>query len=352
MDENIPTDFKDFIAKYKSIVYNKISEYLIKNDVKQRLDKGKYNQIMRVYVDRLGQYRRPSYTILWTMLYGGNVNDAILPAAIQQLSEDWLLMLDDIFDDSKLRRGAPAAHTIYPINYVINAASELQAINWRMIFDAENILGEDRGKRYVNKFFDILKLTHRGQYLDMYLTSEIKDITKFTPEDYFESIHAKSAYYSVYGPMQVGAIIAGVNDESLNKIKEYGVPLGNAFQIKDDILDCTSTDEKLGKTVSTDVRDGVKTIILWHAVNNAPTSTLNRLKEIYMKNKNEKTTEEIQFVLNTFKELGSIDYAQKEVERLVKLASEKFDEASKDIPESPIKLLAKNSIDYNAKRVV
>ncbi|MCL4373543.1 MAG: polyprenyl synthetase family protein [Candidatus Marsarchaeota archaeon] len=340
-------NFKAFIAAHKEIVYGAISKYI--QEPKDSYLKPYYTMV-RAYVDRKGQYRRPSYVLLWSLLHGGSIEDALLPAAAQQVSEDWLLMLDDFMDDNSLRRGGPTAHVMFGPAYAVNAGSHLHAINWRIVNDAVSKLGGERGMRYFNKFYDMINVTHEGQYRDLHLTKDINDITNFTKEDYYNSIHAKSAYYTVYGPMQAGAITAGADDSTVEAIKEYGTPVGNAFQVVDDILDCTSTEAALGKSIGTDVRDGVKTIILWHAVQNASTATLERLREIYAKKRNEKTDGEIRFVLDTFNELGSIAYAQGEAERLASEGLAKFNALSKGIPESNIKEIARDSITYVAKR--
>ena len=176
------------------------------------------------------------------------------------------------------------------------------------------------------------------------MTHEIKDISGFSLEDYFQSIHAKSAYYSVYGPMQMGAIIAGQAIKDVEKMKEYGVPVGNAFQTKDDILDCTSTAEVLGKTIGNDVMDGVKTAILWHFVRNSKSADLDFAKKLYGKDRKQKTLDELSRMLELFKSSGSIAYAEQMVDSLSREALEKFELNSKSVPESDLKETARNAI--------
>jgi geranylgeranyl pyrophosphate synthase len=175
-------------------------------------------------------------------------------------------------------------------------------------------------------------------------------VTKFTIDDYYNSIHAKSAYYSVYGPMQCGAIIAGASQKQVEGIKKYGTLAGNAFQIKDDILDCISTEAELGKSIGNDVREGVKTVILWHAIQNADSATLNRLKEIYRKPRESKSDADVKFVLDKFNDLGSIAFAEEEAERMSVEAISLFETESKDIKESGIKQIARDAIAHTARR--
>ncbi len=336
-------DFKDFIGRYKERVYMRICDYIPDDDTTFM------NGIMRCYVDRKGQYRRPSYLMLWNMLYGGKESEAILPAAVQQASEDWILMHDDILDQNALRRGGPSAHVMYGTEYAIIGGDALHVVMWRMIRDAANGLG-DRSGRYFDKVYDILFRTIYGQYLDVRLVKEF-NIGNFTEEDYYRSIHMKSAYYSVYGPMQCGAIIAGRGDnETLERIERYGTYAGYAFQIRDDILDCTSTEESLGKSIGNDVKEGTKTLILLHAVQNASQNVLSRLNEVYSKRSGEKSRDDIRFVLDTFAELGSIRYAEERAGDFADRAIAEFDRIESGIPESNLKRIARESIGYAARR--
>lgn len=339
--------FKEFSLAHRERVYDKIKDHMAPLE---RLNSGQFYEMVNSYSIRKGQYRRPSYILAWDMLYGGDVDAALLPAAAMQLSEDYLLMHDDFMDSNEFRRGLPSAHKLYGVEYAINAGDTLHTILWKVAGDAKDSMSKPIGRRYFDKFYDIMLTTHVGQYFDLRLTRETKDITKFTMEDYYNSIHAKSAYYSVYGPMQCGAIIAGAKKREVEGIKNYGSPAGLAFQIKDDILDCMSTEAELGKSIGTDVSEGVKTIILWHCVQNANASTLNRLKEIYNKPRSAKTKDDISFVLSKFSEIGSIDFAQKEAERLSADALSKFDNLTKHIPNSAIKEIARDGISHTAKR--
>ncbi len=335
-------DFKGFVAAFKEPVYRRILDYISINDPK-------FSEIMRCYVDRKGQYRRPSYLLLWTLLYGGNVDDAVLPAAVQQASEDAILMHDDILDQNELRRGGKSAHVLYGTEHAIVGGDALIDVVWKMAFDASAAIGK-RGNAYLNKVYDIMLMTNYGQYLDVKLGKEV-EIDKFDEESYYKSIHMKSAYYSVYGPMQCGAIVAGHTDEdTMRRISKYGTYAGYAFQIRDDVLDCSSTEEVLGKSIGNDVKEGTKTLILLHAVHNADSATLSELKRIYAKRPKQKSREEIGFVIDKFRELGSIKHAETVSENFAKKAIFEFDALEKSIPESALKGIARESLGHAAKR--
>ncbi|MDD4082005.1 MAG: polyprenyl synthetase family protein [Sphaerochaetaceae bacterium] len=339
--------FLDYINKHRNQIHSKIIDY-IPNGLPERFD-----SMVKEYVNRQGKYARPSFILLWAELHGRDPSTAYLPAAAMQCSEDWILMHDDFEDSNDLRRGKKAAHLLYGAPQALNAGDYLHIINWKMVYSAMDQLkvssNETIANRFFEKFYDILLTTAEGQFYDMTLTHE-KDITKFTIQDYLNSIHAKSAYYSVYGPMQLGAILAGKDEDYVKRIRTYGEPIGNAFQIKDDILDCLSTNEVLGKSVGNDIKEGVKTPILYDFVQNANEKDLAKVKEIYSKERNDKTSEDVKFVLEMFKKYDSYKCAENLIDELGKKARDSFEEETKQISEMKLKEIARNAIEKMVKR--
>jgi len=77
-----------------------------------------------------------------------------------------------------------------------------------------------------------------------------------------QSIHLlKTAKYTIEGPLHVGLILAGAGKELLEKMSEYAIPVGIAFQIQDDILGVFGTEEELGKSVTSDIKEGKQTLL-------------------------------------------------------------------------------------------
>lgn len=341
MNKNIST-FTQMIDTYKERIYNTILEYTPTGEPKEL-----NMEALRCYIDRKGQYRRPTFLLAWAQLYGLDPNTVILPAAIQQISEDYFLMHDDILDNNKLRRGKPAAHVLFGNEIAIIAGDMVHMILWKMVLDAQKKLNKSISKKYIEKFYDIMLVTHQGQYYDIKNSSSI-DIKKFTPDDYFKSIHAKSAYYSVYGPMQCGAILAGANENELDKIKRYGTLCGNAFQIKDDILDCISTENTLGKSIGNDIQQGTRTLILWHAIHHASSIKANRIYDIY--NKKSRDSKDIMKMITFFNELGSISYAQEIAQKLTSDALDIFNIVHSNMPENETKKIAREGIGQVTER--
>ena len=118
----------------------------------------------------------------------------------------------------------------------------------------------------------------------------------------------------------------------------------------DDVLDCISTEAVLGKSIGNDIREGAKTLILHHAVENASATDLQKLKGIYSKRREQKTEEEVSYVLQKFIELGSIDFAKEEAAKLKEEAARQFEIETSGIGESQIKELARSAIGHTVSR--
>lgn len=353
--------FSEYCQQNNDAIHETILRYLPEREPLE------HYRIAREYTLRKGKYARPNLALLWTELFSGT-KEIVFPYACGiQMAEDWFLMQDDWMDQNEVRRGKPTAHLLYGASATVNASNSVQAGMWKMMHGATDkipphpapqsearpdgrppLIKGGTTTRLFDKFFDIINVTIEGQYLDLKLTE--KNITAFTLEDYWQSIHAKAAYYSVYGPMQLGAIATNRSEEEINMIADYGEKIGRAFQMKDDILDCTSSEQILGKTIGNDVLEGTKTAILWHCVQNAKPTDLEKLKDIYAKKRQEKTVGDVAFVLNLFQQTGSIAYTEKLVDDLAKEASAEFEQQTIAIPESEIKNTARNAIKSMTER--
>lgn len=329
--------FIEYCEANNAYVYETICRY-----IPWREPKGHYKMV-REYTERRGKYGRPNLALLWCELYGGKKEDVFLLACAIQAGEDWLLMHDDWMDHNELRRGKRTAHLLYGENMAINAGDALHMVMWKLVRDGSDKVNMDIGERLFEKFYDIMLVTTEGQYYDLELSGR-KDLGSFTLDDYWRSIHAKAAYYSYYGPMQLGAIAAGRSDKEVRQIEEYGIKAGQAFQVKDDILDCVSTPETIGKSIGNDVYEGTKTAILWHFLQNAAENDLEQMKQIYGKDRDSKSEEDVMKAIDLFEQYGSIKFAQDLVDKLAGEALEKFEVVENNVPESGLKAAARDVI--------
>lgn len=184
-------------------------------------------EINRVYPERKGKYLRPTLVRLVANAMGVNSNRVIKLASAMQLSEEWILIHDDIEDNSETRRGGKTLHKLYGNELAINTGDALHIIMWKMVNDINS-------PKITTEFYKMLLRTTLGQGVEQVWTNSKR---KLTDDEYFFVADSKSAYYSIAGPMRLGAILSDANNKQLDKLTELGLHLGRCFQLVDDILD-------------------------------------------------------------------------------------------------------------------
>ena len=295
-------NFKEYIEANRTAVYSEIMKYL---PLKDPLE---HYRIVREYSERMGSYRRPGLLMLCGEMFGAKKEDLFLPAAAMQASEDWMLIHDDIEDDSEMRRGKPALHKLYGSEISLNAGDAVQMTMWKMIEDYIIKTGSERGAPIFDKFYDMLEFTVEGQYLDInFMRSH--ELRSATESMYYRIVESKTCYYTVYGPMQLGAMVAGKSGPELEMLKDIGKPAGVAFQLVDDILDMIADEKSFGKKRYGDLYEGKLTLIMLHAYKKAKKDEKDRIDKIYAKRRHEKSEDEIDFLVKMVDKYHGIEYA-------------------------------------------
>ncbi|MCD6292981.1 MAG: polyprenyl synthetase family protein [Deltaproteobacteria bacterium] len=215
-----------------------------------------------------GKRLRPALLILTCGMLGGNrMNGTMLAAAIEFIHTATLLH-DDVVDEADMRRGLAAANTIWG-----NEASVLVGdFLFAMAFD----MAVDHGSLTTLKSLSTAtKKLAEGEILELMKTADVTT----TEEDYINIIEGKTAILMA-SASEIGAITAGAEPKLQIKMKEFGNCLGIAFQMIDDILDYTSCEEDLGKTIGIDLEEGKVTLPLIHTLQRTSPKEQERIKEI------------------------------------------------------------------------
>lgn len=327
-------NLKKELEKRKKIIWPIIEKYLIKKFPEE------HYKMIREYPKRQGKYFRPSLLLLSNELFKGKEKNALLIAAAMQVSEEWLLIHDDVEDHSLERRSTPTEyrptlHRIWGEELAINAGDALHIIMWKIMGDV--IKNDNKiGLRLYEKMNDILLTTTEGQYLE--LSWIHKNKIEITENEYFQMIDRKTAYYTIYGPLELGAITAGITDSlELNKLKEIGIPFGRAFQIWDDAMNIRASSDEQGKENAGDILEGKRTLLLIHLLKNAKIEEKEKIKNIYLKIRAKKNDNEKKYIINLMHKYKSIDYAERiaktEAEKAINLLEKHYPESNnaKDI---------------------
>ena len=324
----------DTLKKYKHLVWPEIQKYLtdpiypkaFRIPNKYQKDAAFYWKIVKDYPERQGKYLRPTLLLLTAEASGGTVKKALKTAAAMQLSEDWLLIHDDIQDHSFARRGKPALQRIYGNELALNAGDTLQIIMWKILIDNQKLLGPEKAIAIANEFYRVLKRTADGQAIEiMWSKNENADIQD---KDWFFIADGKTAYYTIAAPLMLGAMIAGARQDQLNLLTDFGLPLGRCFQLVDDILDVSLTYRGAGQKLGGDIYEGKRTLILSHLLRNVSLKDSKKITAILKKPAEEKTEAEVKWIIQKMNDYQSIEYARgvakKLKEKSLKIFKEKL----------------------------
>lgn len=256
------SQFLRFLDEYRESVRDEIFRFIPKPDRIKPMPFGleKHWDMLVEYPKRGGKYVRPGLLLLSCQASSGNPKLAMTTAAAMEISEDWLLIHDDFEDHSLERRGKPTLHMMHGDELAVNAGDHLHLIMWKILLSNNSCIGIPKACAVAETMVDILQRTCEGQYLEISWTRDSRIISE---EEYFEMVDRKTGWYTVIGPLQLGAIIAD-NAAALGPIEKLGRSLGRAFQIHDDWLNVFS--HNTGKELGGDILEGKRTLLLIHLV--------------------------------------------------------------------------------------
>ncbi len=200
-----------------------------------------------------GKRIRPALLLLSSKLFDYQGTGAVRLGAVVEIIHTATLVHDDIIDDAKTRRGRPAANTQWGNSKCVLAG------DW-LYMQAFKIALQERNFRVLDTLIELTQQMVEGELLQMETLG-----TSITQEDYFDLIFRKTAcLFSVC--MRLGAILGGATPAQEAALGKYGHDLGMAFQIVDDVLDLTASEDILGKPVASDLREGKATMAVIHAL--------------------------------------------------------------------------------------
>jgi geranylgeranyl diphosphate synthase type I len=285
----------------------------------------------RYLVDAGGKRLRPAVLILAAEAVGSDLR-SVLPAAVAvELVHNFTLIHDDIMDKDDIRRGMPAVHIKWGEAGAILAGDTLYSKAFEILSKVEN------EPVRVLKCMDVLSKTCteicEGQWLDM----DFETRKKVTESEYLEMVEKKtSVLYAAAA--KIGAILGGASDEVAEALSEYGRLIGISFQMYDDVLDMTASEEVLGKVRGSDLMEGKHTLIVINA--------FEKGVKLDIFGKGEATLAETEAAVRTLTECGSLDYVKNLAISYINEGKAKLDV----LKDSPEKTLLLQIADYMISR--
>lgn len=271
--------------------------------------------------------------------FGGKNKKAILPVSVAiELTNAAILVHDDIIDQADFRHGRSTIHRQYqkyheihykkgnPLHYGESIAMMVGDIG---IYGAVDLISksgfpEKAKHKVIQELIDFMIKTAYGENLDVDLAYrekvKEKDITIINT--------LKTAYYTLVGPLKMGGISGGASNRQLKIFEGYGIPVGIAFQLQDDILGMFGSVEKLGKPVDSDIKEGKNTLLYTQALKRGNFRQQKKLMSLW--GKKDITPTEIEEARKIIKETGSLEYSQKLARRLVEKGKRAVPQITKD----------------------
>ena len=199
-----------------------------------------------------GKRIRPLLALMASDLFSGDIEKA-KPAAIAiEVLHNFTLLHDDIMDKSPLRRGMPTVYNKYDTNTAILSGDTMFAKAFTYLLKAEGNQIHDLVETFTNASIEVCE----GQAMDMCF--EERDDVRI--EEYIEMIRLKTGVL-LASALKLGAITALAEKKDMDYLYDFGLNIGIAFQLQDDILDCWSNLEDFGKVTGTDIADNKKTFL-------------------------------------------------------------------------------------------
>lgn len=249
------------------------------------------------YMLSLGGKRvRPVLVLLATELFGGDSKTALQAALGVEVFHNFTLMHDDIMDNAPLRRAKPTVHAKWNSNIAILSGDAMFVESCRMIMQVPD--------NCVRSVMDVFTKTAlevcEGQQFDM----DFETSNNVSIQQYLEMIRLKTAVL-VGGSLKIGALIGNASLEAANHLYDFGVNLGVAFQLQDDILDVYGDASKFGKQVGGDIISNKKTFLLLTALSIADSNSLQELNKLLeFQSGTDSAFEKVRSVTNLYDKLG------------------------------------------------
>lgn len=264
------------------------------------------------YILRQGGKRlRPTLCLLACDLFGGDIEDCMVPAVAAEIFHNFTLVHDDIMDQAPLRRGMETIYKKWGSDVAILSGDTM------LIKAFQYVLNTNNKYRY-EVFAELCKVALEvceGQQLD--LNFETRD--DVTLEEYLEMIRLKTAVL-LGSVLKIGAIVAGADEESQKIIYDFGVDIGIAFQLQDDVLDCYADVDVFGKMIGGDISDNKKTYLYLYALGMAFEEDEQELRRLFKMPKG-RDEEKIKSVLEIYDKYAVKHEVLAEIEEMFTVAT-------------------------------
>lgn len=199
-----------------------------------------------------GKRLRPVLMMMAYELWKENGEDVLQQAVALEMYHNFTLLHDDVMDNADMRRGRPTVHKKWDVNTAILSGDNMLCLSVKWMGTNPEVL-----KTFIDTTIEI----GHGQQFDV----DFEKRDDVTEEEYIEMIRLKTSVLLACA-VKIGALLAGAPKEDVERLYDFGVSLGLAFQLQDDYLDVYGDPEKFGKKIGGDILCNKKTYMLINAM--------------------------------------------------------------------------------------
>ena len=284
-----------------------------------------FQEVANYQISTGGKRIRPALAIISCKMLGGKLKDVLYAAAGLEILHNYTLIIDDIIDNSKLRRGKLTTWKKFGCSITNCAGIDHSAA----IFQSANRLKVS--EKISEIFIKTMKTIAEGEILDILFEQNGREnepyikknrCQKITKKDYFKMVSKKTAIL-FQSCCEIGGICAGASQKQIKFLKNYGFNLGIAFQIQDDILDIFG-DKKFGKEIGGDIAGKKRAnIVIFNVLKELSKSDQKKLQVIFKKEKILRS--DIKKGIELIKKTNALQVSRKEGQRFVNRAKKQLD---------------------------
>lgn len=289
------------------------------------------NQVSQYIVNSGGKRLRPLLALLSANAYGYQGEGHYALAAIVEFIHTATLLHDDVVDESELRRGNATANALFGNAASVLVGDFLYSRSFQMMVELDNF-----------KIMEILSestnIIAEGEVLQLMNVNDADT----TEARYIEVIHFKTAKL-FEAATRLGAVICNRPAAEEKAMASYGMHLGTAFQLIDDVLDYSSSSEEMGKNVGDDLAEGKPTLPLIYAMRNSNEEEATIIRQAI---ENGDGLEYIDKIMEIIKKTGAIEYTEQAAQKEAELAIEQLGH----LPDSPYKQALVTLAEYSINR--
>lgn len=296
-----------------------------------------YYENVKEYMTRGGKRLRPVLVAIGHKAISEDIDTRKLyrAACSVEILHNGSLLHDDLIDHDETRRGGKTFHATYRDLVLERGVNNDTAEDYGMtmaILGGDSLinlgaqaitsagLDPDVGMKCQHLYQEAFEDLVDGVLLEMHMVED----PNATAESYLEMVRMKTAVLFDKS-LVMGATIARATDSQIQALQEFGVKVGQAFQVQDDILGSFGDEEKTGKSASGDIREGKKTMLVFEAYERASPEQRETLDQLL--GKENMTDREAEQIRDIFRKSGALEVCQKMMDELLTAGQQALDKA-------------------------